>query len=630
MPKTFCVAVLTLLGLSLLLGVTVANGATAAKISAPPTITLSPSLQSPQLLGTSIIWTATVHNGLPGHTYDYQFSVALQGQSQIIRDFNLPNSFTWVPYAVEGTYVVSVVVRDITQQPYLVFPRMPAQYVLLPWVSSSGGSAVNPTSHPLVALFSAGPCTAGHSLRVRFRQNGVPASSTTNSLPCSQSSANFLVAGMLPSTQYLMHWEEFANNFQDSGPDLTFTTGPLPVGFPPLKTQINVPPSGHDAAFPVQFLQLVPSPGQPFAYWPVATDLSGNVTWYYSAPTLVTRMEQGGHFFSQGKYILSEYDLVGNETLETNVEILNEQLAAHGYPVMTSFNAHETRRLPNGDILVLGARDEVSTVYQGGTPTDPVDILGDMILVLDHNMQLRWAWDSFAHQDLSRAATLGETCVHSTAGCPDFNNNFAQANDWLHSNSVQLTADGNLLLSERNQDWVLKINYQNGQGDGSVVWKLGPFGDFTILNPPNQTCGDPSVFPWFTHQHDAAFQTESNALNIFTVFDDGNLRHKQCGGVGNSRGMVLYVWEPGRTIYIETSADLGQFSAALGSAQLLTSPSNATYASFGNGLLSFPTGAASQSTEVDLVSGAVVYQLQASWWSYRMYRMQDLYTPTLP
>src|SRR3974377_1725030 len=96
------------------------------------------------------------------------------------RSCDLPNSFTWVPYTVEGTYVVTVVVRDITQKPYIIYPPVSVQYVLLPWVTRPGGLYVNPTSHPLVALFSAGPCTTGHFLRVRFRQNGAQASSTTN------------------------------------------------------------------------------------------------------------------------------------------------------------------------------------------------------------------------------------------------------------------------------------------------------------------------------------------------------------------------------------------------------------------------------------------------------------------
>ena len=599
----------------------------------PPdvTITLNPSVPSPEMLGTSIKWTATVSGGQQGHTYDYQFSVALGSQNQIVRDFGVNNAFTWVPYQVEGTYTVTVIVRDTTQQPYTIYPPVSGQYTLTPWVTQSGGSAVNPTAHPLVALFSAGPCTAGHSIRVRFTESGTQNSGTTNSVACSNNSANFLVGGMKATTLYKMHWEEYGPGFGGtSGPDQNFTTGPLPHGFPPLlKFQVNVPATQHDAAFPIIYWQFIPTPGRPFTFWPVASDLTGNVVWYYPGQLGLVRSEVGGNFFAMGNFVLSEYDVAGNEVLETNPYILNEQLTAKGYPVMTSFNAHEARRLPNGNILIIGARDETSTMYQGGTKDKPVDILGDMILILDHNMQLLWAWDAFAHQDLSRGATMGEICVQNTgAGCPAFNKQFQQANDWLHSNSVQLTNDGNLLLSERNQDWVLKINYANGQGDGSIIWKMGPFGDFTITNPPQHPCGDPAVFPWFTHQHDVAFQVQTSALKLMTVFDDGNLRRAQCNNTGNSRGMVMSVNEAAHSITYLTVADLGQYSFALGSAQLLISPPNNFYASFGNGFLNIPSDAA-QATETDL-AGNIVYQLQADQWSYRSYRMQDLYTPTLP
>ncbi|MGC2110862.1 MAG: aryl-sulfate sulfotransferase [Candidatus Korobacteraceae bacterium] len=622
MSKKFCVCLVLLLGLSLL-------PAFAAAAGRPPSvsITLNPSLPSPELLDTSILWTATISGGNPNDTYDYQFSAALQGQNQIVRDFDLPNSFTWVPWTVEGTYVVSVVVRDITQ--HIVYPAVSVNYVIHPIVTQNGQSAVNMTNHPLVALFSAGPCTVGHSIRVRFRQNGTQTYSATNSVPCSSTSNNFLIAGMAPVTQYQMHWEEFASGFDNSGSDLNFTTGHLPNNFPRDETfTVKVPATQHDAAFPINLFQLVPGTGQPFILWPAATDLNGNVLWYYPGQILITRQEAGGNFFAMDNLTLKEYDLAGNVTLATNVEILNEQLVAKGYPVMSSFNAHETRRLPDGGLLLLGARDEASTQYQGGTQQDPVDILGDMVLVLDHNMQLVWAWDSFAHEDLSRAATLGETCAHDSEGCPLFNPAFPFANDWLHSNAVQLTSDGNIVISQRDQDWYIKINYNNGHGDGSLIWRMGPFGDFTILNPPQTQCGDPAVFPWFTHQHDATFQTQIGAFETLTVFDDGNLRHTQCGNTGNSRGMMLQVSERARTVVIQLQADLGAYSGALGSAQLLSSPGNPLYASFGNGLLFVPQHAA-QSTEVD-IHGNIVYQLQANWWSYRTFRLQDLYTPPEP
>ena len=622
--KRLRVALLSLLAMTLMV-TAAAAGARTPSVS----ISLNPSVPSPELLGTSVTWTASISGGQQGHTYDYQFSAALQGQNQVVRDFDLPNSFVWVPWQVEGTYVVSVVVRDITTQPYIVYPAVSVNYQLNPIVTQNGQSQVNLTSHPLVALFSAGPCTVGHQIRVRFNQSGSQASHTTNSVACSSKSNNFLVAGMLPNTQYQMHWEEYATGFLQSGSTLNFTTGHLPNNFPfGERFQVNIPSTGHDAAFPYVTFYFIPTVGELQTYWPSATDLNGNVVWYHPGQALAMRAEVGGNYFVGSYTNLSEYDLAGHQVLGTNIEILNEQLAAKGFPIMTGINDHEARRLPNGNILLMGSHDEASTQYQGGTQQHPVDILGDMILILDHNMQLLWAWDSFAHQDLSRTATLNDVCVHQAAGCPPFSQQFTTANDWTHSNSIQLTKDGNLLMSERSQDWVLKIAYANGTGDGHIIWKMGPYGDFTVLNPPGGSCGDPNVYPWFSHQHDAAIQVQQGITETMTVFDDGNTRHVGCGNSGNSRGMVLTVSEAMHTVYIQTLADLGHYSSALGSAQLLIAPPYPMYASFGNGLLFLPTNAA-LSEETDL-AGNVVYELQGSQWSYRTYRAQDLYTPSLP
>lgn len=606
---------------------------TAVGLAAPRvpgvTITLTSGVQSPQFLGAGVLWYATVQNGQQGHIYDYQYTVTLNGQSQIVRDYQNDNSFVWSPWKVEGTYTISVSVRDITSMPYIVYPPVSQQFVINPWVTSQGGSAVHSTSNPLVALFSATACPAGDYILVRFTQVGSNVSSITNAVPCSTKTANFLVAGMLPSTQYMMHWEEVGPSFGQKGQDLLFTTGPLPANYPPTQFQVNVPPQQHDAAFPMVLFQFLPTN---MAHWPTATDLNGNVLWYFPAQVLITRDEPGGEIWGfPDDMTLAAYDLAGVKVLSTNVARMNEQLVAKGFRALDDFNIHETRRLPNGNILLLGSSDYVSTSYQGGTQQNPVDILGDLILILDHNMQLVWAWDAFAHEDLNRYATQHEVCHHGDGGCPAFPMNFTQANDWLHSNAVQLTSDGNLLLSQRHQDWVLKINYQNGKGDGSILWRMGPYGDFTITNPPPTLCGDPAVFPWFTHQHDAAFQAQGSGLQlgqeVFTVFDDGNLRHSQCGGVGNSRGIMLSVNEPAHTVTIMTEADLGGYSAALGSAELLLG--GGIYPSFDNPALGSPQNPESQSTEVTL-GGQVVYQIQANSWSYRTYRRQNLYTPTLP
>ena len=69
---------------------------------------------------------------------------------------------------------------------------------------------------------------------------------------------------------------------------------------------------------------------------------------------------------------------------------------------------------------------------QGNTTGLPVDIIGDMIIVLDSNWNAVWYCDSFQHDsgcpvppatgpcqlDINRPAVLGETCGGNTSGCP--------------------------------------------------------------------------------------------------------------------------------------------------------------------------------------------------------------------
>ncbi len=166
-----------------------------------------------------------------------------------------------------------------------------------------------------------------------------------------------------------------------------------------------------------------------------------------------------------------------------------------------------------------------------------------------------------------------------------------------------------------------------------MIWHLGAGGDFTIANPPSGSClvstipGNPNVIPWFTHQHDASFQFQDDASGdgfmLLTVFDDGNTRHDKCPGTQNSRGMVLLIDEPARQAYMETLADLGTYSFALGSAQLLTPPDGSIYSSFDSGFINATPLA--QLSEAD-ISGNIVYQIQVNENVYRGYRMQDLYT----
>jgi hypothetical protein len=231
-----------------------------------------------------------------------------------------------------------------------------------------------------------------------------------------------------------------------------------------------------------------------------------------------------------------------------------------------------------------------------------VDVLGDMIIVMDTNLNVVWTWDSFDHLDPARMATLGDTC--QAGNCPP-TYLAAAPNDWLHGNSVQETPDGNLLYSARSQDWIIKIDYERGQGSGAVLWRLGKDGDFAIDS------SDP--YPWFSHQHDPQFEPNSSTL---TLFDNGNVRNSM-NPAATSRGQVLQIDEANRTASVLLNADMGQYSFALGAAQKLP---NGDY-HFAIGFL--PDGT-STDVEVD-ASGNIVYALHVGAPEYRSFRMRDLY-----
>jgi hypothetical protein len=581
-----------------------------------------------------------LQNADPTHTYDYQFNAGNEHEGQqTVRDFNTSNSATFTTIAAEGDYQVSVVVRDTSTQPATVFPQANITYVLTPWVEPSAHEGVvNPTQHPLVALFSAPACPQGNYLRVRFQLvSGAP--SYTDWKPCQATTMNFHVAGMLPQTQYMMNREEFVGSSKTvvPGAKLPFQTGTIPGGVVlPSFTLLQAAPA-ESQEYPV-ILHGFFDYQKPYPI--TATDLAGNVIWYSPVPfTLIGHSEFNGRImglFSEGRdphqQILREADLAGNITLETNASIVNEQLAAlaaknNQKPVVIYGFHHEARRLVNGNIMVLGQEDLVSSSAQGGTAQNPVDILADVVLILDSNLQVLWYWDSFAHLDISRTATLGDLC-NGQPSCLPFNPTFTIANDWLHSNSAQITSDGNILLSVRNQDWILKIDYRDGIGDGHVIWRLGNGGDFLLLNPADTTCADPGAFLWFSHQHDPEFQFNDDVIGgvqFLTLFDNGNTRRAKCDPASNSRAVLLTLDEPDLVVNM-TAPDLGAYSGALGAAQFVTYSSGA-FMSVDNGAIGGAPNGNSQSVELD-ASGNVRFKLQVNdALTYRSFRMTDLYHP---
>ena len=645
--------------------------ATSVPLSATVAITsFSPSLLSPQPLGTPIAFSVTATDTNPG-PLTFQFNTSFGNEAfSTARNFNIgtlnggvwtAQPFTWSQIASEGGYTIQVVVKDF------VTGETASQNISFDLKSILTSNKIRVVSSPnaLVALASIPNCPAGSLGRVFFFKQGTNNLTDTPYVPCGKKGANnAYLGGLYANSTYIVGYQIQTGSTVTTGTSTAaFTTGSLATDFDfPVQTEI-LPPTAQAYATDKVLLHAYitihfDSYKGPGIVMPVATDLAGTPIWYYDGHgdtgVQLSRPVKGGTFllfqsglaWSNGTYQLDQLarqvDLSGNIVKETNIGLLQQQLlamgatdlqscaniplpAAVGSSCLTSFS-HDMIVLPNGGYALIGSMEKIFPPgTQGDTTGLNVDILGDSIIVLDQNMNPLWYFDSFQHDgggtqlDINRRATLGETCAVNQGGCPILflagtSGVTPLAHDWMHSNSIQYrSSDGDLILSSRHQDWVMKIDYNNGTGTGNLLWRMGVNGDFTFNNISN------TLYPWFSHQHDAGF--ESNG--VFDVFDNGNTRIA-LEGTGNSRGMALNVDESALTVTPVLSQDLGYFGLALGSAQLL---SNGNY-HFQPGFVA--PNASDYSEEYAPISGSTlgtqVYDLESGCESYRSFRMPDLYT----
>lgn len=378
--------------------------------------------------------------------------------------------------------------------------------------------SVAATQNPLVASYTI-PIPLGASVQVQFGTDttyGLTTSIVPS--PTAGGTATVLVAGMLASTSY--HMQAVVNvgdGSQYTDADHTFMTGAIPAGIlPNISTQltgVGTPSPG------VELLSLSPNsatPSTPNLLYAVATDLAGNVIWYYPLPAGVypepIKLLPNGHMLLVAvgnEYDIREIDLAGNMIQQITLGAINESLALVASFQIATLN-HDVLALPNGHLILLASMQEAIN-DQPGIPAGTI-VAGNALIDWDLQQGAVWTWSTFDHLDLTYAPNgLG---------------------DWTHGNAVIYSPDdGDLIFSMRNLNWVVKINYQNGAGDGSVLWRLGPNGDFTL---PNQE----GPIEWNYGQHYPTIQSP-NSSGVFSlmVFNNGNGRlidsnNDVCGSPG--------------------------------------------------------------------------------------------------
>jgi arylsulfate sulfotransferase len=484
------------------------------------------------------------------------------------------------------------------------------------FVTIVASGVVAPTANVQVAMYTITPAV-GASVSIQFGPNTSYGLSTSRQSALSEGSPlNILVAGMrLNSTYRMRAVMNLADGSQIFDVDHSFTTGTLPGASLPNLAVTTTP--GATPQSGVELIVMFGTSGL------VVTDLSGNVLWNYNpSPTGSTPNQlsflPNGHFlisfFGPGandpEPVMREIDLTGQTIWELNAVQLNQELAVAtcaGCNITAIGLHHDFALLPNGHVILIAAESRVESGLSDFP--NPTQVIGDVLIDLDENHKPVWVWSSFDHLDLNR----------HLMGLPD----------WTHANSIVYSPDDKaLIMSMRHQSWVFKIDYQDGQGTGNILWKLGYQGDFMLKN---------GVEPqdWFSLQHDANIAS-SNSSGIFQLllFDDGGRRVLDSSGTTcgvtpcESRVPLFQLDESSKTATIEWVDKLAPAFSFFGGSSRLLQNGNIEFDDCG---LTVPgTGVPANSSTVmevtKITPPQTVWQMQITGqYAYRSYRIPSLY-----
>jgi hypothetical protein len=534
-------------------------------------------------------------------------------------------SNTNVTWSVNGTTGGSPAVGTITSSGLYTAP--PGASALLVSVQATLMSNVNSSATASIAIMPPGTVSTTQNPQVASYSFNVPEASqvfvqfgpdtnygfntSTQSTPSSGGQVQILVAGMRGFTPYHMRAvAQFSDGTQFADSDHVFTTGGLSAAQIPSMTATTTPgmtPSGG-----IELLDLLEPGGTDV----VATDLSGNVIWYYDngnpavVPNPIKLLPDGDvliNFTANGvdgtDSLVEEVDFAGNVVWQMSAADLNAALAAAGFNITVVGTHHDVAVLPNGHLILIASENQNFADLPGypGTTT----VTGDVLIDLDTNRTPVWVWSEFDYLDVNR----------HPMSFPD----------WTHTNAVLYSpSDGDLIISLRHQYWVIKIDYNNGLGTGDIVWKLGWQGDFALE-------GGTDPIDWFYAQHDPSF-VSSNSSGTFdlTLFDNGDNRPingTPCGDAPTSpcysRVPVFEIDESAMTATILWQDTLPMFSFFGGNAEVLPN-GNSEFDECASGGAS--TAASVYEVTQDPVSPQTVWQLQITGqYAYRAMRIPSLY-----
>ncbi len=482
------------------------NAASSGSVKATLTTAATPFSISPA--GAAIASGGTAQFGInpnPGSAVTWSVD-GIAGGNSTVGTISSNGLYTAPATTASGTVQISAVEQA---NPHGTSSSVPV-YVVVP-------GAVSNSNNTQVASYAIN-APVGGQFSVEF---GLTTSygRATWQQPTTGASQTMLVAGMsAPATYHMRGDLTFPGGIVYHDADKTFATTPeiTTINPAPVVTQTSglSPQPGIELVNLIDGVVLgynldgtnnygLPLPGDASTndYWnPVQLMPNGHLLGIASSLPVGVTVKAGS--------TAAAYEMLLDGTIvrELTLSTLQSNLAASGYrdsegnvPVLQEMHHDIVVNPNNGHWIFLTNADRVYASVEGETGSQTV--LGDIVMDVDpnNNFAVDWVWNEFDHLDINR----------HPYGYPD----------WTHSNAVvYVPGDHNILVSSRHQSWVMKVDYEDGAGDGTLLWRLGYQGDFTLENGTDPT-------DWQYAQHGPSFTTASTS-GVFglTLMDNGDDR----------------------------------------------------------------------------------------------------------
>ncbi len=276
--------------------------------------------------------------------------------------------------------------------------------------------------------------------------------------------------------------------------------------------EVSVPPDYFDYMIETAieehdgYFYLDPAAVDPDAWvmysMPMIMDYEGNIKFFIKAGTEEWYWDLCPH----PELELITYAVKGAGTnkfrvMDNTYTVIDSIVPGNGYIL----DSHELILELDGSIWVLGEDSRIidmSELIEGGDPD--AFVIGKVIQEMDAERNVIFEWRSLDHQD-----EIPITDADTVNGYIDLTN---ETIDYIHTNSIEIDDDGNVLISSRHINEITKIDYETGD----VIWRFGggTGNQFEFVNDEDD--------PAFQHQHDVHRLENGNLL----LFDNGT-QHDQ-------------------------------------------------------------------------------------------------------